>query len=80
MNSQAQNKKTRRRIDELIQSTRRTPFEGMASVCRCGITSSGSWPRWVKHSSRLAYNLSGARIGVVSRRYHYQPDSARRQH
>ena len=68
---QGQDKKTLRRINELIQATRRTPFEGIGKPEPLRGNLSGLWSRRIDQANRLVYEVSEARSSIVSCRYHY---------
>ena len=68
---QGQDKKTLRRINELIQATLRAPFEGIGKPEPLQGNLSGLWSRRIDQANRLVYDVSEARINIVSCRYHY---------
>lgn len=68
---QGQDKKTLRRINELIQATRRTPFEGIGKPEPLRGSLSGLWSRRIDQANRLVHEVSDARISIVSCRHHY---------
>ena len=68
---QTQDKKTLRRINELIKSAQRTPFEGIGKPEALKENLSGFWSRRIDESNRLVYEVSDAAISIISCRYHY---------
>ena len=68
---QGQDKKTLKRINELLKSVQRTPFEGIGKPEALKENLSGLWSRRIDESNRLVYEVSDTAISVVSCRYHY---------
>lgn len=68
---QTQDKKTLRRINELIKSAQRTPFEGIGKPEPLRESLSGFWSRRIDEVNRLVYEVSDTEISVISCRYHY---------
>lgn len=68
---QTQDKKTLKRINELIKSAVRTPFEGMGKPEGLKENLSGFWSRRIDDKNRLVYEVSDAEISIISCRYHY---------
>ena len=68
---QSQDKKTLKRINELIKSVQRTPSEGIGKpeALRGGLA--GFWSRRIDETNRLVYEVSDSDIGIISCRYHY---------
>jgi toxin YoeB len=68
---QQTDKKMVRRINALIESASRTPFEGIGKPepLRGGL--SGFWSRRVDQEHRLVYRPSGDVLEVASCRFHY---------
>jgi toxin YoeB len=71
---QGQDKKTLRRINELIRATLRTPFEGIGKPEPLLGNLSRLWSCRIDQANRLVYDVSEARISIVSCLYHYQAD------
>jgi toxin YoeB len=63
------------RINELIESARRTPFEGLGKPEPLKATLRGFWSRRITREHRLVYRVAGAgeeqRIEIASCRMHY---------
>jgi toxin YoeB len=68
---QSQDKKTLRRINELIRDTQRTPFEGIGKPEPLKGNLSGFWSRRIDETNRLVYEVTDAEIAIISCRYHY---------
>lgn len=68
---QSQDKKTLRRINELIRDTQRTPFEGIGKPEPLKGNLSGFWSRRIDETNRLVYEVSDTEIAIISCRYHY---------
>lgn len=68
---QGQDKKTLRRINLLIESARRTPFEGIGKVEPLTGNLAGFWSRRIDEANRLVYAVDDADITVISCRFHY---------
>lgn len=59
------------RINKLIQSIQRTPFEGLGDPEPLKHQLSGFWSRRIDKEHRLVYKISDESIMVVQCRYHY---------
>ena len=68
---QTQDKKTLERINELIKSAQRTPFEGIGKPEALRENLSGYWSRRIDQNHRLVYEASDAQITIIACRYHY---------
>lgn len=68
---QSQDKKTLKRINQLIKETQRTPFEGIGKPEPLKENLSGFWSRRIDHTNRLVYAIDDHAITVISCRYHY---------
>ena len=68
---QGQDKKTLRRINELIKTIVRSPFEGIGKPEPLRGNLSGLWSRRIDDTNRLVYDITDARIAVIACRYHY---------
>lgn len=68
---QNQDKKTLKRINELIKSAQRTPFEGIGKPEPLKESLAGLWSRRIDDTNRLVYEVSDRNIAVISCRYHY---------
>ena len=68
---QNQDKKTLRRINDLIKSAQRTPFEGIGKPEALRESLAGFWSRRIDETNRLVYGVSDNDIAIISCRYHY---------
>jgi toxin YoeB len=68
---QGQDKKILKRINKLLESAMRTPFEGIGKPEPLKENLSGFWSRRIDETHRLVYEVNDGSISVVSCRYHY---------
>ncbi len=68
---QTQDKKTLKRINKLINSTMKQPFEGIGKPEPLRETLSGFWSRRIDDTNRLVYAAVDDYITIISCRYHY---------
>ncbi len=68
---QTQDKKTLKRINRLINETRRTPFEGIGKPEALRENLSGFWSRRIDDTNRLVYAVTDEYLAIISCRYHY---------
>ncbi len=68
---QTQDKKTLRRLNELIKSVQRTLFEGIGKPEALRESLAGFWSRRIDEAHRLVYEVSENNIAIISCRYHY---------
>lgn len=68
---QKQDRKTLRRINQLVRDCSRYPYEGLGKPESLKGDLSGFWSRRIDHINRLVYAVDGEGIVVVSCRYHY---------
>ena len=69
---QGQDKKTLKRINNLIKECQRTPFEGIGKPEALLGDLSGFWSRRIDEQHRLVYAVTDAAITIISCRYHYE--------
>ena len=69
---QGQDKKTLKRINKLIEGTRRNPFEGIGKPEPLKENLSGFWSRRIDESNRLVYAVDNNELTIISCRYHYE--------
>ncbi|MCA7973779.1 Txe/YoeB family addiction module toxin [Burkholderia sp. AU39826] len=69
---QRQDRKTLKRINQLIRETRPTPFEGVGKPEPLKAHLSGFWSRRIDDTNRLVYEADDLQISIVSCRYHYE--------
>ncbi|WGY71415.1 Txe/YoeB family addiction module toxin [Burkholderia cepacia] len=68
---QGQDRKTLKRINQLIRETQRTPFEGIGKPEPLKANLSGFWSRRIDDTNRLVYEADDLQISIVSCRYRY---------
>lgn len=68
---QGQDKKTLKRINKLINDTKRSPFEGIGKPEALKENLSGFWSRRIDETNRLVYAVSDSYLTIISCRYHY---------
>ena len=67
---QGQDKKTLRRINELIKGTLRSPVEGIGKPEPLRGNLSGLWSRRIDDANRLVYEITGVKLAIIACRYH----------
>ncbi len=68
---QGKDKKTLKRINQLIQASLRTPFEGIGKPEPLKENLSGYWSRRIADDHRLVYRVTDTEIVIVACRFHY---------
>ncbi|HHP0488651.1 TPA: Txe/YoeB family addiction module toxin [Vibrio harveyi] len=68
---QTQDKKTLKRINKLINDTKRSPFEGIGKPEQLKENLSGFWSRRIDDTNRLVYADDDQAITIISCRYHH---------
>ncbi|EHR39514.1 Txe/YoeB family addiction module toxin [Alishewanella jeotgali] len=68
---QTQNKKTLKRINLLINDTKRSPFAGIGKPEPLKENLSGFWSRRIDDTNRLVYAVADQALTIISCRYHY---------
>ena len=68
---QGQDKKTVKRINELIKDINRDPFQGIGKPEPLKFEFSGCWSRRIDDANRLVYQVSDQNIVILQCRYHY---------
>ena len=69
---QDQDKKTLKRINQLIENVKRSPFEGIGKPEPLKENLSGFWSRRIDESNRLVYVVDDNQLTIISCRYHYE--------
>ncbi len=69
---QTQDKKTLKRINKLIDATKRHPFQGIGKPEALKENLSGFWSRRIGETNRLVYAVTDSYLTVISCRYHYR--------
>ncbi|MGY6251817.1 Txe/YoeB family addiction module toxin [Paraburkholderia caledonica] len=68
---QGQDRKTLKRINQLIKDAQRTPFEGIGKPEPLKANLTGFWSRRIDDTNRLVYEITDRQINIISCRYHY---------
>lgn len=68
---QQQDKKTLRRINGLIEATKREPFKGIGKPEPLRENLAGFWSRRIDETNRLVYVVDDDSLTIISCRYHY---------
>ncbi|WP_295861152.1 Txe/YoeB family addiction module toxin [uncultured Fibrobacter sp.] len=68
---QSQDKKTLKRINQLVRDVERSPFEGIGKPEALVGNLSGFWSRRIDDKNRLIYRIKGEFIEILSCREHY---------
>ncbi len=68
---QTQDRKTLKRINKLIEDTKRSPFSGIGKPESLRENLSGFWSRRIDDTNRLVYVVGDKYLTVISCRYHY---------
>ena len=68
---QTQDKKTLKRINDLIQATLRNPFVGVGKPEALKHSLGGCWSRRIDETNRLVYEVQDEELIIISCRYHY---------
>lgn len=68
---QTQDRKTLKRINQLIRVAQRTPFEGIGKPEPLKANLCGFWSRRIDDVNRLVYEAEEGQLNIVSCRYHY---------
>ena len=68
---QTQDKKTLKRINDLIKDAQRNPFEGIGKPEALRYNLSGFWSRRIDEANRLVYEVRDEELVIILCRYHY---------
>ena len=68
---QEQDRKTLKRINNLIQACLREPFDGIGKPEPLKENLSGFWSRRIDEANRLIYRADGDDLIMIACRYHY---------
>ena len=68
---QSQDRKTLKRINKLIEDTKREPFVGIGKPEPLRENLSGFWSRRIDETNRLVYAVDNNFLTIISCRYHY---------
>lgn len=68
---QTQDKKTLKRINDLIRAAQRDPLAGVGKPEPLKHSMGGCWSRRIDETNRLVYQVRGDELIVLSCRHHY---------
>jgi toxin YoeB len=68
---QKQDRKTFKRINDLIKDARREPFAGIGKPEALKHSLSDCWSRRIDETNRLVYMIVDEELVIISCRYHY---------
>ena len=68
---QDQDRKTLKRINQLIRDASRSPFSGIGKPEALRENLAGLWSRRIDDTHRLVYAVDGKDLTIISCRYHY---------
>lgn len=68
---QTQDKRTLKRINDLIKDVQRDPFAGIGKPEPLRHSLSGCWSRRIDETNRLVYMMIDEELVIISCRYHY---------
>jgi toxin YoeB len=68
---QGMDKRTLKRINELLKDASRTPFDGRGKPEPLRHELRGCWSRRIDQEHRLVYEVEGDILRVISVRFHY---------
>ena len=69
---QTQDRKTLKRINNLIKDTERNPFEGIGKPEPLKGNLSGFWSRHIDDTNRFVYRINNDKLEILSCRGHYE--------
>lgn len=72
LNWQKSNKKMTKRINDLIKSAMRTPFEGIGKPESLKGDLKGYWSRRIDKEHRLVYKFENQILSIAACKYHYK--------
>ena len=68
---QTADKAVLKRINRLIEATRRNPFEGIGKPEQLRHGLAGAWSRRIDDEHRLVYVVTDDRVVILQARFHY---------
>ena len=71
---QSQDKKTLKRINQLVRDILREPFDGIGKPEPLRENLAGYWSRRIDYTHRLVYAVEAHAILIIACRYHYCND------
>ena len=68
---QKYDRKMLKKVNELIKSCQRTPYEGIGKPEALKENLSGWWSRRINHEHRLVYRIHKGQLQIAQCRHHY---------
>lgn len=68
---QTQDRKTLKRMNDLVREAQRDPFAGIGKPEALKHSLSGCWSRRIDDTNRLVYMVDEETLTIISCRYHY---------
>ncbi len=69
---QRENRAVLKRINRLIEDTRRNPFDGIGKPEALRFMLAGAWSRRITDEHRMVYQVTGDDTEIATLRYHYK--------
>lgn len=69
---ESQDKKTLKRINQLLQDIKRSPFQGIGKPEPLKGDLSGLWSRRIDDTNRIVYRITETAIEIIQCRSHYR--------
>lgn len=68
---QTNDKKTLKRVNQLLRDTLRAPFDGIGKPEPLKYGADGAWSRRITQEHRLVYMVADGDLVILQERYHY---------
>lgn len=68
---QSANKKTLKKINQLITAIIRSPYEGIGKPEPLKFDLAGFWSRRIDHEHRIVYRVKNSELHILTCRHHY---------
>ena len=68
---QTNDKKTLKRVNQLLRDTLRVPFDGIGKPEPLKYGADGAWSRRITQEHRLVYMVADGDLVILQARYHY---------
>ena len=68
---QTNDKKTFKRVNQLLRDTLRAPFDGIGKSEPLKYGADGAWSRRISQEHRLVYMVADGDLVILQARYHY---------
>ena len=69
---QSRDRKLLKRVNQLIEDVKRSPFQGIGKPEPLKGELSGYWSRRINDEHRLVYSVTATEVVIVACRYHYE--------